>query len=91
MSSPFLTLEGRVLIVKHCLGVRAQSSLYIPGFDPQAISVDQVGVGADGRTTYVLQPGTPTDTDEDVGFFGTGQSKSISFIPMNFLKKISPL
>jgi hypothetical protein len=29
--------------------------LYIPGFDPQALSADVIGVGSDGRTTYVLQ------------------------------------
>jgi len=49
----------------------AQTSLYIPGFDPQPISADILGVDSQGRTSWALHPGTQTDTAEDPGFVGT--------------------
>jgi len=49
------------------------SSLYIPGFDPQPINVQPIGVGSDGRTTYVLGPGVATNTD-DTPLPATGMS-----------------
>ncbi|VDC01564.1 unnamed protein product [Peniophora sp. CBMAI 1063] len=49
----------------------ADVSLVVPGFDEQPLSVTELGVGADGRTTWALMPGVATNTDEDVGFFGT--------------------
>lgn len=51
--------------------VYAQTSLYIPGFDPQPISVNQLGVGSDGRTTWELQPGVTSGSFDDIGFAGT--------------------
>ena len=42
----------------------AQTALFVPGFDPQPISADVVGVGADGRTTYLLHPGAATGTED---------------------------
>lgn len=39
--------------------------------DPQAISASVIGVGADGETTWLIAPGTPTGTDE-AAFEGTG-------------------
>jgi len=51
--------------------VSAQTSLYIPGFDPQPVSASEVGVGADGRTTWELAPGVTSGTYEDIGFAGT--------------------
>ncbi|KDR73690.1 hypothetical protein GALMADRAFT_142148 [Galerina marginata CBS 339.88] len=57
------------------IGARSQltTSLYIPGFDPQPISADLIGVGSDGRTTWVLQQGrvAATDTSSYADFFGT--------------------
>ena len=54
--------------------VTAQStSLYIPGFDPQPISADIVGVDSSGHTTWDLTPLQATD-DSEVGFAGTGKS-----------------
>ncbi|KAJ3753414.1 hypothetical protein EV360DRAFT_53512 [Lentinula raphanica] len=51
--------------------VTAQStSLYIPGFDPQPISADIVGVDSSGHTTWDLTPLQATD-DSEVGFAGT--------------------
>ncbi|KAJ3922344.1 hypothetical protein F5877DRAFT_64180 [Lentinula edodes] len=51
--------------------VIAQStSLYIPGFDPQPISANIVGVDSNGRTTWDLLPGSVTD-DSEGGFIGT--------------------
>jgi len=45
----------------------AQTSLYIPGFDPQAISADVEGVDAQGRTTWLLHGGAPSGTFTDPG------------------------
>ncbi|SJL12166.1 uncharacterized protein ARMOST_15587 [Armillaria ostoyae] len=49
-------------------GALGQSSLYVPGFDAQALSVEVAGV-ADGHTTFIIQP-APDATDSD-GFVGT--------------------
>ncbi|KII92960.1 hypothetical protein PLICRDRAFT_696217 [Plicaturopsis crispa FD-325 SS-3] len=49
----------------------AQVSLYIPGFDEQPLSVNVLGVGSDGQTTYEILPGTATGTFDEVPFFGT--------------------
>lgn len=53
----------------------AQTSLYVPGFDPQALTVDIEGVDAQGRTTYLIGPGASSGTfyDND-GLVGTGTS-----------------
>ncbi|KAF5330577.1 hypothetical protein D9619_005273 [Psilocybe cf. subviscida] len=53
--------------------VLAQTSLYIPGFDPQPIAASVVGVGSDGRTTWALQKGQAdtTDTKSYADFHGT--------------------
>jgi len=40
----------------------AQTSLYIPGFDPQPLSADILGTDAQGRTTWAIHAGTPTGT-----------------------------
>ncbi|KAH6908322.1 hypothetical protein BKA70DRAFT_266810 [Coprinopsis sp. MPI-PUGE-AT-0042] len=42
------------------LDVCAQTSLYIPGFDPQPVSAKVAGVDSDGRTTWLLNKGSPT-------------------------------
>lgn len=47
-------------------------SLYVPGFDPQPLSVNELGAGSDGRTTWEILPGTPTGTFEEADFIGTG-------------------
>jgi len=51
----------------------ADMSVYIPDFDPQPISVNILGVGSDGRTTYEVLPGEPTGTwvGQDPAFVGT--------------------
>ncbi|KAI0069835.1 hypothetical protein K474DRAFT_1680627 [Panus rudis PR-1116 ss-1] len=49
----------------------AQTSLFIPGFDPQPLSVSQVGAGSDGKTTFAIVPGTPSGTLQDIGLIGT--------------------
>ena len=43
----------------------AQATLYIPGFDPQAITADVEGVAADGHTTWRIGPGVTSGTYED--------------------------
>lgn len=53
------------------LDALAQTSLYVPGFDPQPLSAKQVGV-ADGRTTWELVAGQPTGTFDNSDFPGTG-------------------
>lgn len=69
----FLLLLRVVLTVYVQVGVAAQTSLYIPGFDPQPVSANVLGVGSDGRTTWQIQPGQPSGTLSDVGFIGTGE------------------
>ncbi|KAH7929660.1 hypothetical protein BV22DRAFT_1029289 [Leucogyrophana mollusca] len=53
---------------------KADVSLYMPGFDPQPLSVNVLGAGSDGLTTYEVVPGEPTGTwvGQDPAFFGTG-------------------
>lgn len=59
-------------------GVTAQTSLYIPGFDPQPISADIMGVDSEGRTTWALHKGAATGTTDDGSdFVGTGVFASI--------------
>ncbi|TCD67298.1 hypothetical protein EIP91_000321 [Steccherinum ochraceum] len=53
------------------LGAVAQTSLYIPGFDPQPVSANMLGVGSDGRTTWQIAPGTASGSLSDNGFVGT--------------------
>ncbi|KAI0807815.1 hypothetical protein C8Q74DRAFT_1229450 [Fomes fomentarius] len=43
----------------------AETTLYIPGFDPQPITADVEGVDAQGRTTYRLGAGVTSGTYED--------------------------
>ncbi|KAF5369179.1 hypothetical protein D9615_009987 [Tricholomella constricta] len=52
------------------------TSLYIPGFEPQPVSADILGVGGDGRTTWVLRQGKATistngHASDRSGTFGT--------------------
>ncbi|KIY52220.1 hypothetical protein FISHEDRAFT_70164 [Fistulina hepatica ATCC 64428] len=63
---------GVVLFTFSFCRVFAQTSLYIPDFDPQPVSVSVIGVDSQGRTTYQLQPGVVTNSDEGQGFDGTG-------------------
>ncbi|TFK72764.1 hypothetical protein BDN72DRAFT_855297 [Pluteus cervinus] len=50
--------------------VTAQTSLYIPGFDPQPIIATPAGTDDQGHTTWLLSPGPVTDA-ADSGFSGT--------------------
>ncbi|OJT08711.1 hypothetical protein TRAPUB_437 [Trametes pubescens] len=60
-----------VAVLQASLAV-AQTSLYVPGFDPQAITVDVEGVDAQGRTTYLIGPGASSGTfDGDDGLVGS--------------------
>ncbi|RPD66531.1 hypothetical protein L226DRAFT_479272 [Lentinus tigrinus ALCF2SS1-7] len=43
----------------------AETTLFIPGFDPQQITVDVEGVDASGHTTYRFGPGVTSGTFED--------------------------
>lgn len=60
------------------LGTAAQTTLYIPGFDPQPITADVLGVGADGQTTWLLGPGVSSGALDDIGLPGPGKNQSIS-------------
>ncbi|KAF8516750.1 hypothetical protein BU17DRAFT_67362 [Hysterangium stoloniferum] len=43
-------------------GITASTtSLYLPGFDPQPIDASVIGVGSDGRTTWLISQGPLTD------------------------------
>ncbi|KAI0797457.1 hypothetical protein C8Q75DRAFT_801407 [Abortiporus biennis] len=48
----------------------AQTSLFIPGMDPQPVAGQVAGVGTDGRTTWLISPGVPSGTLSDNGFSG---------------------
>ncbi|KAJ8700427.1 hypothetical protein PTI98_003450 [Pleurotus ostreatus] len=65
----FLEL-ARVLILSGAFikvaAQQAQTSLFIPGFDPQPLSADAIGVDGEGRTTWALQAGQATDP-ADIG------------------------
>jgi hypothetical protein len=52
--------------------VRADTSLYIPGFDPQPLSVGELGTDGQGRTTWEVVPGSLTGTFSEPAFIGTG-------------------
>jgi len=63
------TLFGTFVVV--LTGVAAaETSLFIPGFDPQAISADIQGVDGQGHTTWLLHQGASSGT-LDVFFQGT--------------------
>ncbi|KAK0496858.1 hypothetical protein EDD18DRAFT_179795 [Armillaria luteobubalina] len=47
-------------------GALGQTSLYVPGFDAQALSVEVAGV-ADGHTTFIIQPATDATDTQFVG------------------------
>ncbi|KAI0247341.1 hypothetical protein BJV78DRAFT_945165 [Lactifluus subvellereus] len=51
--------------------VSADTSLFIPGFDPQPLSVENLGTDGQGRTTWEILPGTPTGISDEVAFVGT--------------------
>ncbi|KAF8891376.1 hypothetical protein BD779DRAFT_1670985 [Infundibulicybe gibba] len=53
------------------INVEAQVSLYIPGFEPQPVSADALGIGSDGRTTWALHQGKVTDSLGSSQFIGT--------------------
>ncbi|KAH9170250.1 hypothetical protein EDB89DRAFT_1979660, partial [Lactarius sanguifluus] len=61
------------LIVLHHLVicVRADASIFIPGFDPQPLSAGELGTDGQGRTTWEIVPGTPTGTFDTAPFVGT--------------------
>lgn len=62
-------------------GINAQTlttSLYIPGYEgPQPVNADMVGVGSNGRTTWVVHDGatgsSPTTSTMSVEFIGSGE------------------
>ncbi|KAN0135129.1 hypothetical protein V8E53_007020 [Lactarius tabidus] len=61
------------LVVLHHLviSVRADTSLFIPGFDPQPLSVGDLGTDGQGRTTWEIVPGSLTGTFTEPAFIGT--------------------
>lgn len=54
--------------------VAAQTTLYIPGADPQPITASVLGVGSGGETTWLLGPGVSSGTLEDIGIPGPGMA-----------------
>lgn len=53
--------------------VVADTSLYIPGFNEQPVSVTNIGVDPNGRTTWRLVPGKPTGGVEPIPYSVTGK------------------
>ena len=70
-------------------------SLYIPGFDPQPVSVNIVGIGADSQTTYQVLPGQPTGTwsGQPPAFVGTGDisEPALSTMQRSLLVRLSSI
>ncbi|KZV70949.1 hypothetical protein PENSPDRAFT_752195 [Peniophora sp. CONT] len=64
-------LGAALMLATACPVAFADVSLIVPGFDEQPLSATELGVNAEGRTTWAIMPGVATNTDEDVGFFGT--------------------
>lgn len=67
------------ILLENCTGpttefldVSAETVLYVPGFEEQPLSLSELGVGADGRTTYEILPGAPTGTFTAAAFSGSG-------------------
>ena len=62
-----------------CVVCLANISLIVPDFNPEPLSAEVVGVGADGETTYLLYPGQPTGTwiSQPAAFIGTGSCSVI--------------
>ncbi|KAI9435178.1 hypothetical protein H4582DRAFT_1973411 [Lactarius indigo] len=60
-------------VVLHHLVIcaRADTSLFVPGFDPQPLSAAELGTDGQGRTTWEIVPGSPTGTFTEVDFVGT--------------------
>lgn len=53
----------------------AETTLYIPGFDPQAITANNIGTDASGHTTWVIGSGVTSGTYEDApGIVHSGAS-----------------
>ncbi|THH01650.1 hypothetical protein EW026_g1087 [Hermanssonia centrifuga] len=61
------SLAAVITLVSHAWG---QTSLYIPGFDPQPVAANELGVGADGETTWLLAPGVSSGTLDGPDIFG---------------------
>lgn len=56
----------------HSPDVCAETTLYIPGADEQPMSAQQLGTDNNGRTSWVIRPGTPTGTFTDPSVQFTG-------------------
>ena len=57
--------------------VVADTSLYIPGFNEQPVSVTNIGVDSNGRTTWQIVPGKPTGAVQPLPLSLTGKSPSL--------------
>ncbi|KAH9981022.1 hypothetical protein BGW80DRAFT_1267886 [Lactifluus volemus] len=60
-----------VILYRFAQCVSADTSLFISGFDPQPLSVNNLGVDKQGRTTWEIAQGSPTGTFNQVPFTGT--------------------
>ncbi|KAI0693327.1 hypothetical protein BC835DRAFT_1415961 [Cytidiella melzeri] len=68
-----LSFKVSLLYVALRAPVVSAVSLYIPGFDPQPVTIVSVlGVGSAGETTFLIAPGTTTGSDDEAGFFAPG-------------------
>ncbi|KAI0822789.1 hypothetical protein BC628DRAFT_1421468 [Trametes gibbosa] len=70
-ANSYLGAMATVAVLQAALSA-AQTSLYIPGFDPQALTADIEGVDAQGRTTWRIGPGVTSGTfDDPAGLIGS--------------------
>jgi hypothetical protein len=65
------------------LDVSADTSLFIPGFDPQPLSVGDLGTDGQGRTTWEIVPGSLTGTFSEPAFIGTGACSAFPLSTMS--------
>ncbi|RDB23764.1 hypothetical protein Hypma_008981 [Hypsizygus marmoreus] len=63
----FLFIFLALLIVPQCILAQSTTRLYVPGFNQQMIIGDILGVDGEGRTTWALRDGQPSNA----GFPGT--------------------
>lgn len=59
LDTGFRTLADRLIFRTVVI---ADTSLYIPMFEEEPVSVTVLGVGPDGRTTWRIEPSEPTGT-----------------------------
>ncbi|EMD38145.1 hypothetical protein CERSUDRAFT_113290 [Gelatoporia subvermispora B] len=64
------TFVAAALVLARQQFTSAQTSLYLPDFDPQPVTANQLGVNADGQTTWLIAPGSSSNGLDGHGIYG---------------------